>query len=72
LEQVGAGGTGAAGSAGATGAARQPAPRLSVAGGNGLIGMRERANVYGGTLEVGPAAGGGWQVRAVLPVRLNS
>jgi len=51
---------------------KQPAPRLSVAGGNGLIGMRERANVYGGTLEVGPAAGGGWQVRAVLPVRLGS
>ncbi|MEV6879175.1 sensor histidine kinase [Amycolatopsis sp. NPDC051128] len=43
-------------------------PRLP--GGNGLIGMRERAHVYGGTLEVGPAAGGGWQVRAALPVRL--
>jgi signal transduction histidine kinase len=40
-------------------------------GGNGLIGMRERANVYGGTLEVGPAPGGGWQVRAALPVRLT-
>ncbi|WP_425388694.1 sensor histidine kinase [Amycolatopsis jejuensis] len=48
------------------------APRLSVAGGNGLIGMRERANVYGGTLEVGPATGGGWQVHAVIPARLNS
>ncbi|WP_091624687.1 sensor histidine kinase [Amycolatopsis saalfeldensis] len=46
------------------------APRLAVAGGNGLIGMRERAHVYGGTLEVGPAPAGGWQVRAVLPVRL--
>ncbi|WP_458364007.1 sensor histidine kinase [Amycolatopsis heterodermiae] len=44
--------------------------RLSVPGGNGLIGMRERAHVYGGTLEVGPAPGGGWQVRAALPVRL--
>jgi signal transduction histidine kinase len=43
---------------------------LSVPGGNGLIGMRERANVFGGTLEVGPATGGGWQVRAELPVRL--
>ncbi|WP_449657949.1 sensor histidine kinase [Amycolatopsis eburnea] len=40
-------------------------------GGNGLIGMRERAHVYGGTLEVGPAQGGGWQVRAALPVRLD-
>ncbi|WP_425551086.1 sensor histidine kinase [Amycolatopsis samaneae] len=45
--------------------------RLQVPGGNGLIGMRERANVYGGTLEVGPADGG-WQVRAALPVRLAS
>jgi signal transduction histidine kinase len=44
-------------------------PRLP--GGNGLIGMRERAHVYGGTLEVGPAPGGGWQVRAALPVRLD-
>nr|WP_181773908.1 histidine kinase [Amycolatopsis pittospori] len=44
--------------------------RLSVPGGNGLIGMRERANVFGGTLEVGPAPGGGWQVHARLPVRL--
>ena len=44
--------------------------RLSVPGGNGLIGMRERAHVYGGTLDVGPAPGGGWQVRAALPVRL--
>src|SRR4051794_21976888 len=46
-------------------------PRLSVPGGNGLIGMRERAHVYGGTLDVGPAPGGGWQVRAALPVRLD-
>lgn len=40
-------------------------------GGNGLIGMRERAHVYGGTLDVGPAPGGGWQVHAALPVRLD-
>jgi len=33
--------------------------------------MRERAHVYGGTLDVGPAPGGGWQVRAALPVRLD-
>ncbi|MCP2301325.1 sensor histidine kinase [Actinokineospora globicatena] len=38
------------------------------AGGNGLIGMRERANVFGGTLQAGPHADGGWRVRAVLPV----
>ncbi|RLK60276.1 sensor histidine kinase [Actinokineospora cianjurensis] len=38
------------------------------AGGNGLIGMRERANVFGGTLQAGPHTDGGWRVRAVLPV----
>ncbi|TQJ03771.1 sensor histidine kinase [Amycolatopsis cihanbeyliensis] len=43
-----------------------------VPGGNGLIGMRERAHVFGGTLEVGPGPGGGWRVRASLPVRLSS
>ncbi|MFF0148571.1 sensor histidine kinase [Amycolatopsis sulphurea] len=56
----------------ATTAAKSGAPRLQVPGGNGLIGMRERANVYGGTLEAGPAPGGGWQVHAVFPARLDS
>ena len=28
--------------------------------------MKERAGIYGGTVEAGPAAGGGWRVRAVL------
>ncbi len=41
---------------------------LAADGGNGLIGMRERANVFGGTLHAGPHADGGWRVRAVLPV----
>lgn len=45
----------------------EPAPVL-VSGGNGLIGMRERAGVYGGTLDAGPHPNGGWQVRAELPV----
>jgi signal transduction histidine kinase len=40
-------------------------PRVS-AGGQGLAGMRERAAVYGGELEAGPAPGGGWRVRARL------
>lgn len=34
--------------------------------GHGIIGMRERVEVLGGTLEVGPQ-GGHWLVRAVLP-----
>jgi signal transduction histidine kinase len=44
-----------------------PARQL-VSGGNGLIGMRERAIVLGGTLVAGPAPHGGWQVRATFPV----
>ena len=36
-------------------------------GGYGLIGMRERAAAVGGGLEAGPAASGGFTVRAWLP-----
>ncbi|WP_311209196.1 MULTISPECIES: sensor histidine kinase [unclassified Aeromicrobium] len=36
-------------------------------GGLGLVGMRERVAVHEGTLDVGPAPGGGWQVRARIP-----
>lgn len=36
--------------------------------GNGVRGMRERAGALGGSLESAPRPGGGWQVRARLPV----
>jgi signal transduction histidine kinase len=45
-----------------------PHDLVEVSGGNGLIGMRERAGVLGGTLEAGPNPGGGWRVRGVLPL----
>ncbi|GAB4003150.1 sensor histidine kinase [Glycomyces albus] len=37
------------------------------AGGHGLIGMRERATLYGGTLLAGPQPGGGYLVEAKFP-----
>jgi signal transduction histidine kinase len=36
--------------------------------GNGLRGMRERAAAVGGSVDAGRRAGGGWQVRASLPI----
>jgi signal transduction histidine kinase len=40
----------------------RPAP-----GGHGLIGMRERTALFGGTLTAGPRSGDGFEVRALLP-----
>ncbi|MGO4689589.1 sensor histidine kinase [Glaciibacter sp. 2TAF33] len=36
--------------------------------GRGLIGLRERVALYGGTLDAGPVPGGGWRVRATMEI----
>ena len=44
----------------------RPAP-VPDKGGHGLRGMRERVELYGGQLEAGPTASGGWSVAVHLP-----
>jgi signal transduction histidine kinase len=45
---------------------------LTERGGHGLIGMQERAHVFGGTITAGTSGCGGWTVHARLPVPSGS
>ncbi len=45
-----------------------PTPTRDGGLGRGLIGMRERTSLYGGSLDVGPQPGGGFRVRATFPL----
>jgi signal transduction histidine kinase len=44
-----------------------PGPESELGGGNGLAGMRQRAEALHGTFDAGPRPGGGFQVSATLP-----
>jgi signal transduction histidine kinase len=46
----------------------EPAPVGPPSGGHGILGMRERAAVFGGSLEAGPRPEGGFRVYARLPL----
>jgi signal transduction histidine kinase len=50
-----------------TGAGSGPHHTASETGGRGVLGMRERAELLGGHLSAGPAAGGGFVVSAEIP-----
>jgi signal transduction histidine kinase len=50
---------------------RDDGPRAAApngSSGHGLVGMRERVRMHGGELHAGPAADGGFAVRARLPL----
>jgi signal transduction histidine kinase len=47
---------------------RAEKPARTIGTGNGIIGMTERAHALGGRLEAGPRTGGGFRVKAWLPL----
>lgn len=48
------------------------APAAPPSDGFGLVGVRERAQLLGGTAHAGPAPGGGWVVEVTLPRRTTT
>lgn len=50
----------------------QAGSRGAATGGFGLVGIRERVSQLGGAAAAGPGAGGGWAVRAELPLAAGS
>jgi signal transduction histidine kinase len=49
----------------------RPGSAENGSGGHGLVGMRERVTLLGGELRVGPRGGGGFEVRAALPLEVG-
>jgi signal transduction histidine kinase len=47
-------------------------PPSAVVPGNGITGMTERAATVGGTLQAAPRPGGGFRVRAWLPLQVST
>ena len=48
-----------------------PGPAAASGNGRGLIGLRERLAVYGGTLQSGHRLSGGYRVRALIPLEAS-
>lgn len=54
------------------GTPKETGPTLAEGAGHGLIGMRERVKIFGGSITVGARPTGGWAVHARLPMTVGS